>query len=126
MDEQPVNPHISIDDFKKVEIRVGEIISAEPIEGSEKLLKLKVGFGPYSAEASKGEDHEIRQVLSGIAKFFPEPQQLVGKRVPFVTNLAPRMMMGLESHAMILATGGEEGNPFSLFETTAAPGSLVR
>jgi methionyl-tRNA synthetase len=106
---------ILIDDFKKVEIRVGEIVSAEPIEGSEKLLKLKVNFG----------DHE-RQVLSGIAKFFPEPGALVGKRVPFVTNLAPRMMMGLESQAMILATGGEEGNPFSLFESTAAPGSLVR
>lgn len=110
---QPVP--LSIDDFKKVEIRVGEIVSAEPIEGSDKLLKLKVSFG----------DHE-RQVLSGIAKFFADPQQLVGKKCPFVTNLAPRMMMGLESQAMILATGGEEGNPFSLFETTAVPGSLVR
>src|SRR6185369_2681947 len=100
-------------DFKKVEITVGEILSAEPIEGSEKLLKLKVGFGEL------GE----RQVLSGIAKFFPNPSELVGKRVPFATNLAPRMMMGLESQAMILATGGEEGNPFSLFETNAAPGS---
>src|SRR3990167_1847829 len=106
---------IRIYDFKKVERRVGEIVSAEPILGSDKLLKLRVNFG----------DHE-RQVLSGIAKFFPDPAQLVGKRVPFVTNLAPRTMMGLESQAMILATGGEEGNPFSLFESTAAPGSLVR
>lgn len=107
---------ISIDDFHKVEITVGEILSAENIEGSEKLLKLKVSFGPL------GE----RQVLSGIAKYFPEPQALVGKRVPFVTNLAPRMMMGLESQAMILATGGEEGNPFSLFESQATPGSKAR
>lgn len=106
---------ISIDDFKKVEITVGEIISAEKIDGSGKLLKLKVNFG--------GEE---RQVLSGIAAFFPDPGALVGKRVPFVTNLAPRMMMGLESQAMILATGGEEENPFSLFETDAAPGSRVR
>ena len=106
---------LSIDEFKKVEITVGEILSVEPIEGSDKLLKLKVSFG----------DHE-RQVLSGIAKFFADPQQLVGKKCPFVTNLAPRMMMGLESQAMILATGGEEGNPFSLFETTAAAGSRVR
>jgi methionyl-tRNA synthetase len=106
---------ISIDDFKKVEITVGEILSAEPIEGSDKLLKLKVNFGT-----------EERQVLSGIAKYFPNPQELVGKRVPFATNLAPRMMMGLESQAMILAAGGEEGNPFSLFETQAAPGSRVR
>lgn len=106
---------ISIDDFKKVEIRVGEIISAEKIEGSDKLLKLRVNFG-----------EEERQVLSGIAAYFPEPGALVGKRVPFVTNLAPRMMMGLESQAMILATGGESENPLSLFETNAAPGSRVR
>jgi methionyl-tRNA synthetase len=107
---------ITIDDFHKVEIMVGEIMSAEPIEGSEKLLKLKVNFGTQE-----------RQVLSGIAKFFPDPQVLVGKRCPFVTNLAPRMMMGLESQAMILATGGGEGeSPFSLFETQAAPGSKVK
>ncbi len=106
---------ISIDDFKKVEITVGEIASAEPVEGSDKLLKLKVNFGS-----------EERQVLSGIAKYFPDPQALVGKRCPFVTNLVPRMMMGLESHAMVLATGGEEENPFLLFETNAVPGSRVR
>jgi methionine--tRNA ligase beta chain len=105
---------ISIDDFKKVEIKVGEIISAERIEGSEKLLKLKVNFGA-----------EERQVLSGIGPFFADPNELVGKRCLFVTNLAPRMMMGLESQAMIMATGGEEGNPFTLFESNALPGSQV-
>ena len=106
---------ISIDDFKKVEIKVGEIVSAEKIEGSEKLLKLKVNFAT-----------EERQVLSGIAAFFADPAELVGKRCLFVTNLAPRMMMGLESQAMIMATGGDGENPFVLFETTAAPGSAVR
>ncbi len=105
---------ISIDDFKKVEIRVGEIVSAERIEGSEKLLKLKVNFGT-----------EERQVLSGIGPFFADLSVLVGKRCLFVTNLAPRMMMGLESQAMIMATGGEEGNPFTLFESQALPGSSV-
>jgi methionyl-tRNA synthetase len=110
---------ISIDDFKKVEIKVGEIVSAERIEGSDKLLKLKVNFGPPPAG---GE----RQVLSGIAAFFQDPNELVGKRCLFVTNLAPRQMMGLESQAMIMATGGDGENPFVLFETTAAPGSSVR
>ena len=105
---------ISLDDFKKVEITVGEIISAERIEGSDKLLKLRVNFGT-----------EERQVLSGIATYFPKPSALAGKRVLFVTNLAPRVMMGLESQAMIMAAGGEEGNPLSLFETTIAPGSRV-
>lgn len=106
---------ISIDDFKKVEIRIGEIKSAEPIEGSEKLLKLLVNFGS-----------EDRQVLSGIAAHFPNPADLVGKKCPFVTNLAPRMMMGLESQAMILATGGDGETPFALFETTGTPGARVR
>ena len=106
---------ISIDDFKKVEIRIGEILSAEPIEGSDKLLKLKVNFGT-----------EERQVLSGIAKHFPDPKLLVGKRCPFVTNLAPRSMMGLESQAMILATGGDGETPFALFETVGVPGAKVR
>lgn len=107
--------HISIDDFKKVEIRIGEILSAEKIEGSDKLLKLKVDFGT-----------EERQVLSGISAYFPDPQELVGKKCPFVTNLAPRMMMGLESQAMILATGGDGETPFALFETAGAPGARVR
>ncbi len=106
---------ISIDDFKKVEIKIGEIKSAEKIEGSDKLLKLKVNFG-----------QEERQVLSGIAAYFPNPEELVGKKCPFVTNLAPRMMMGLESQAMILATGGDGDTPFSLFESSGAPGARVR
>lgn len=103
---------ITIDDFQKIEIRIGEILSAEPIEGSEKLLKLKVNFG----------DHE-RQVLSGIAKYFPEAQQLVGKKCPFVTNLPVRTMMGQESQAMILAAGGDETHAFALFESTGEPGA---
>ncbi len=117
MEENPTpeTTTISIDDFKKVEIRIGEIKSAEKIEGSEKLLKLKVNFGS-----------EERQVLSGIATYFPDPVTLVGKKCPFVTNLAPRMMMGLESQAMILATGGDGETPFSLFGTAGAPGALVR
>ena len=105
---------ITIDDFKKVEIKIGEIVSVENIEGSDKLLKLKVNFGT-----------EERQVLSGIKAYFPDPQVLVGKRCPFVTNLAPRMMMGLESQAMILAVGGGE-TPFCLFETTGAPRGTVK
>ncbi len=107
---------ISIDDFKKVEITVGEIVSAERIEGSDKLLKLSVNFG----EAAP------RQVLSGIGPYFEDIQVLVGKRYPFVTNLAPRMMMGLESQAMILATGGTPEEPFNLFETQAAAGAKAK
>jgi methionyl-tRNA synthetase len=95
--------YIEYDDFKKVEIQVGEIVHAEPVEGSEKLLKLKVKF-----------NEEERQILSGIAKHI-SCEQLVGMKVPFVTNLKPRMMMGLESNGMILAAIDSEQN-FSLLE----------
>lgn len=105
---------ISIDDFKKVEIRVGEILSAEKIEGSDKLLKLRVNFG-----------NEERQVLSGIVAYYPDLSVLVGKHTPFVTNLEPRVMMGLESQAMLLAVGGGE-IALSLFETNAPAGAQVR
>jgi methionine--tRNA ligase beta chain len=108
--------HITIDDFKKVEIKIGKIISAEKIEGSDKLLKLAVDFA----------EEMPRQVLSGIGKFFPEPETLVGKHCPFVTNLAPRPMMGLQSQAMILAAG--DGEAFSLFEVpeNIPPGTKVK
>jgi methionine--tRNA ligase beta chain len=104
---------ITIEDFKKVEMRVGEILSAEPVEGSEKLLKLRVNFGD-----------EERQVISGIAKYVT-PSEIVGKKVAFATNLEPREIMGLESQAMILAVGGAE-TPFALFETTGTPGDRVK
>ena len=85
---------ITFNDFQKIEIKVGTILSAEKVEGSEKLLKLSVDFGEPAP----------RQVVSGIAKTFREPQKLIGKQFAFVTNLEPRMIMGLESQAMILAT----------------------
>ena len=97
---------ITIEDFAKVEMKIGEILSVELIPESEKLLRLSVNFG---------EEHP-RQVLSGISKYFPEPHILVGKRCAFVTNLAPRMMMGLESQAMILATSSDTS--INLFEVS--------
>ena len=86
---------INFDDFQKVEIQIGTIIEAVSVENSEKLLKLTVDFG-----------EEKRQVLSGIAKFY-SPEALLNKQFPFVTNLEPRQIMGLESQAMILAAGDE-------------------
>ncbi len=87
---------ITIEDLQKVEIKIGKIISVEEVEGSEKLYKLAVDFG----------EEKERQVLSGIKKFF-EKDFLIGKQFAFITNLEPRKMMGLESQAMILATGEE-------------------
>jgi len=95
---------ISIDDFKKIEIKIGKILSVEIIPESEKLLKLSVDFA----------EKEPRQILSGIKGYFEDPQVLVGKLCPFVTNLAPRMMMGLESNGMIMAVNDKDGKGFSL------------
>ena len=96
---------ISYEDFKKIEIKIGKILTVERIDKSEKLLKLSVDF----AEAAP------RQIVSGIAKYFPTIEELVGKKCAFVTNLEPKPLMGFESNGMILAVGGGD-EPFSLFE----------
>jgi methionine--tRNA ligase beta chain len=110
---------ITIDDFKKVEIRAGKIVSAEAIEGSEKLFKLSVDFG----------EENKRQVISGIAKYI-STEELVGTTCAFVTNLEPRSIMGLESRAMIMAlSGGSPGGEFfSLLKVSenVPPGSIVK
>jgi len=95
---------ISIEDFKKTDIRIGTIRSAERVPDTDKLLRLTVDFGEES----------LRQVISGIAAYFPDPQELVGRSCPFVTNLEPRVIRGLESQAMIVAALA--GDVFSLLE----------
>jgi methionine--tRNA ligase beta chain len=120
---------ITIDDFKKVEIRAGRILTAEKVEGSDKLLKLKVDFGPDSAPSFGG----TKQVISGIAKYI-NPEELVGTICAFVTNLEPREIMGLKSEAMIMAASTSSGqavsgkNFFSLLklESDVPPGSIVK
>ena len=96
---------ITIDDFHKVEIRTGEILSAEKVEGADRLLKLSVNFG----------EENPRQIISGIAKYFPEIEVLVGKKCAFATNLEPRTIRGLESNGMIMAVSTDDGK-FSLLE----------
>ena len=88
---------IPFEEFAKVELKVGTVLEAEEIEGSDKLLKLKVDLG----------EETPRQILSGIKKWY-KPDQLVGKQFVFVTNLEPRQMMGMESQGMILACGDEK------------------
>lgn len=85
---------ITIDDFDKVEIKVGKILSVEPVKGSNKLLAFKLDFG----------EKEPRQILSGIAKFYPNYEELVDKKVLAVTNLKPRKMLGHLSQGMLLSS----------------------
>ena len=95
------NDKIVFEDFEKVELKLGKILEAEEIKKSKKLYKLKVDFG----------EEEPRQILSGIKEFY-EIDELVGKKVLFVTNLLPRKIMGLESNGMIL--GLHDKDEFSL------------
>ena len=91
---------INIDEFAKVEMRVGEVRSAERVPGATKLLKLMVDIGA-----------EVRQIVAGIAEAYA-PEQLVGKKVVIVTNLQPRKIRGVESNGMIVAASvGEQGRP---------------
>lgn len=106
---------INIEDFFKVEIKIGKILSAEKVEGSEKLLKLMIDIG----------EETPRQILSGVARAIPEPETIVGKMVPILTNLAPRMMMGMESQGMMLCA--DNGLPVLLHPTEdVPPGSIVK
>ena len=96
----PASAKITIEDFAKVELRVGVVQSAERIQGADKLLKLMVDIGD-----------EVRQVLAGIALGYT-PEELVGRKVVVVINLAPRKMRGLESNGMLLAaSAGADGKP---------------
>ncbi len=97
---------ISYDDFKKVELKTAKIESAERVEGSDKLIKLKLNLGKADLPAG-------RQVIAGIGKKY-EPENLVGKTIVIVANLEPRNLMGLESQGMLLAASNETEGPVLL------------
>lgn len=106
---------ITFEEFKKLDIRIGKIISAEKVEDADKLLKLILDLGS-----------EQRQVVAGIAEFYPKPEELVGKEVPIVVNLEPKTFRGLESQGMILAAD-VNGQCILLHpEKEVPPGSSVK
>ena len=89
---------MNIEEFQKIDLRIGKIIVAEKVENSDKLLRLEVDFG-----------NEWRQIVSGIANYY-KPEELIGKKVAFVFNLEPKIIKGIESQGMILAAGNENGD----------------
>jgi methionyl-tRNA synthetase len=96
----PADGKISIDDFMKVELRVGQVKAAEKVKGADKLLRLEVDIGT-----------EVRQLVAGIALAY-KPEDLIGRKVVIVANLQPRKLRGLESNGMIVAASvGEDGKP---------------
>jgi methionyl-tRNA synthetase len=106
---------IAYEDFAKLDIRIGTIETVELVEGADRLLRLTVTVG----------EETPRQIISGIREFFPDPQALVGMQCPFLINLEPRTIRGLESQGMILAGG--EGDVFTLLHpaTVVPPGTII-
>lgn len=105
---------ITLDDFLKVELKVGTVLSAEEVEGSEKLIKMKVDLG----------EEQPGQILAGIKRWY-QPEKLVGKQVVVVANLEPRMMMGFQSQGMILCAEGTKPVPLKP-SSKVKPGSKIR
>src|SRR3989344_500158 len=128
----------TIDDFKKLDIRIGKIISAEKIEDSDKLLKLIFDFGSTSlttggtehgpANSTEGQAGLTikRQIIAGIALSYPACASLVGKGMPVFFNLEPRMLGGYESRGMILAASDGEKAVILNPENEVPPGSIVK
>jgi len=105
---------ITFEDFKKIEIKIGKIISAEKVPEADKLIKLEIDLGA-----------EKRQIVAGISQFY-EPDYLIGKEIPVVANLEPKKLKGVESQGMILAASAE-GIPVLLYpEKDVPPGSIVK
>src|SRR5699024_6215843 len=90
---------IKIDQFDRVELKVAEVIECSKVEGADKLLKFRLDAG----------DKAHRQILSGIAEYYPNPEELVGKKVVIVANLKPRKMRGEISQGMILSAEADDG-----------------
>ena len=114
----PQTPIIAIDDFTKIDLRVGLIQSCERVPKSKKLLKLDVCLG---------ETLGSRQIIAGIGQHY-DPETLINRRVVVVANLKPAQLMGLESHGMILAGAAEDQASLSIVEpsSTLPLGSRIR
>ena len=106
---------ITFDDFKKLDIRIGKVLSAEKVEGTDKLLRLEIDFST-----------EKRQVVAGIAECY-QPESLVGKEIPVLMNLEPRSIRGVVSQGMILAAVNADGKPVLMHpDSEVPPGSIIR
>ncbi|MBU1292448.1 hypothetical protein KJ819_00065 [Patescibacteria group bacterium] len=105
---------ITIDEFAKIQVQVGTVESAERVPETDKLLRLIVQFG---------EESGARQIVSGINAYVESPEELVGKQLAFVTNLAPRTIKGLESNGMLFAVGSDDTFAFLTPDRPVPPGT---
>jgi methionyl-tRNA synthetase len=107
---------IGIDDFAKLDLRIGTVLECAFVDGSDKLLRFKLGAGDL------GE----RQIFSGIRAGYPEPDKLIGRQVVFIANLAPRKMRFGVSEGMILSAGGDDGLFLLAVDAGALAGMTVK
>jgi len=111
---QSADNNISIEEFARVELKIGRVTAAERVDKSDKLIRLKVDIG------------EERQIVAGIGKAY-DPEYLVGKEIVVVANLRPAKLMGIESRGMLLAASDEDGKPSILIlDREVKPGTRVK
>lgn len=147
---------ITIDDFSRVEIKIGTLLEATKVPDADRLLQLIFDFGPLptvivseakqssaeeeiaTSQAPRNDDIErlpellekyperdVRQIMSAIAPYIPDPSSLVGKQIAVCTNLEPRKFRGYISQGMIMATDNEEGVVFMTPEKKVEPGAKI-
>jgi methionyl-tRNA synthetase len=106
---------IQYDDFAKLDIRIGRVVAAEMVPDADKLIKCTIDFGEMGQ----------RTIVSGIAEW-KKPEELVGKQLPYIVNLAPRMLRGVESQGMLLASHTADGGIALLMpDIEVVPGTKV-
>jgi len=103
-----MKPMITFDEYSKVEVRVGQVVEAVVPEGSKKLIQFTVDFGPLSGS---GQDAERRTIFSGIKEWYT-PEEMLGVRTLWITNIPPKKTPFGESHGMLFACDSEEGRPY--------------
>jgi methionyl-tRNA synthetase len=107
---------ISYEDFAKLDIRIGTVVAAELVPETDKLIKCTVNFG---------SEVGTRTIVSGIAQW-KKPEELIGLQLPYIVNLAPRVLRGVESQGMLLAASDEEGVALLRPERTLSPGTRLK
>ena len=115
--------YVKYEDFKKMDMRVGTIKEIEPVPETDKLLRCQVDFNESDEEGNK----KLRQIVSGIHEYYPDPNVLLGKQLLYIVNLEPRNIKGVESNGMLMAIDGLDGKPvFLVPEVEVGAGSKVR
>lgn len=125
---------ISIEEFSKIEVKVGTVQSAERIPETDKLIRCSVDFGLKHSqgegsadqpEAGVGGERDIRTIVSGVAAYVSDPSDLVGRQLAYVTNLEPRTIRGIESNGMLFAVGEGESFAFLTPDRPVPPGTAA-